>query len=108
MPQGGGGWYLASRRAHKGILMRNEGMQGSRLRSALRSTLHFLGAGLMWLGVSFGLDSFVAAEAIDFASGTARPAIQLGNVPDHPDQLLMTPLSRAERAEWAALVERLR
>jgi hypothetical protein len=90
------------------MLVRNAGMQGSRLRSALRSTLHYLGAGLMWVGVSFGLDSFVAAEAIDFARGTARPAIQLGKVPDHPDQLLMTPLSSAERAEWAALVERLR
>lgn len=32
----------------------------------------------------------------------------LGSVREHPDQLSTRPLSSAERAEWAALVERLR
>ena len=87
-------------------MVRNVRTKGSRLWSALRAVLHFLGEGLIWIGASFSLDAAVAAEASDFVRRAGSPA-QLGDVREHPDQLAMIPLSMAERAEWAALVERL-
>jgi hypothetical protein len=63
-----------------------------RLKSALRSVLGFIDGALKWMGLMaicppLGMSAIVATDS---------------------DQLSMTPLSRAERAEWAALVERLR
>lgn len=78
-------------------------MKRLRFKSAMRSMLYFLGEGLMWMGVPFGMDAAVAAEI-----SKARTTTRLCNAWEHPDELFMTPLSRSERAEWAALVERLR
>lgn len=64
---------------------------GPRFESAVRSMMNFVGGGLMWMGLAQCLPS-------------ARAAIRAAD----PSQLPMAPLSRAERAEWAALVERLR
>lgn len=98
----------------------NAGMKSSRFTSAMRCMLRYLGEGLMWMGVPFGMDAAVAAEITARArrramhtpghtTGRARGrGSGLGNVREHPDQLSMRPLSSAERAEWAALVERLR
>ena len=84
-------------------------MKGSRFKSAMRSMLYYLGEGLIWAGVPFGLDAAVTAEIMSTcAKRRAKPATLLDNVREHPDQLSMTRLSRAEHAEWAALVERLR
>lgn len=78
-------------------------MIGPRFKSALRTMLYCLGEGLMWMGVPFGMDAGVAAEVT-----RTRSAGRHCNSCEHSDQLSMKPLSRAERAEWAALVERLR
>lgn len=106
----------------------NAGMKSSRFTSAMRCMLRYLGEGLMWMGVPFGMDAAVAAEITARArrramhttgqgtgQGTGHTAGRasgrtpgLGSVREHPDQLSTRPLSSAERAEWAALVERLR
>lgn len=102
----------------------NTGMKSSRFTSAMRCMLRYLGEGLMWMGVPFGMDAAVAAEitvrarrrAIHTTGRAAGRAPRRaagrtpgpGNAREHPDQLSMRPLSSAERAEWAALVERLR
>lgn len=83
-------------------------MKGARFKSAVRSMLHSLGEGVIWMGVPFGLDAAVVAEISTYSRRRASPATRPSNVRDHPDQLSVTPLSRAERAEWATLVERLR
>jgi hypothetical protein len=82
-------------------------MKGPRFKSAMRSILYSLGEGLIWMGVPFGLDAAVVAEISNCSRRRATPTTRLGNVREHPDQLSMTPLSRAERAEWTTLVERL-
>jgi hypothetical protein len=64
-----------------------------------------IGQGLMWVGVSFGMDATVAAQT---TARARHAATQEDHGPEHPDQVPMTPLSRSERAEWAALVEYLR
>jgi hypothetical protein len=83
-------------------------MRAPRFKSAMRSMLYSLGEGLIWMGVPFGLDAAVVAEISTYARRRATPTTQLDNVRAHPDPLSMTPLSRAERAEWTILVERLR
>ena len=83
-------------------------MKGPRWKSAMRSILNYFGRGLIWMGVPFRMDAAVADEMSSHARHPARSASWLDNVSEHPDQLTMTPLSSAERAEWAALVERLR
>jgi hypothetical protein len=79
-----------------------------RFKSAIRAILSCLSEGLIWVGISFGVDATVGAEISTHAKRRARPITALDNVREHPDQLSVTPLSTAERAEWAALVERLR
>jgi len=83
-------------------------MKGARFKSAMRAVLRHLGEALMWVGVTFGMDGSVAAEISTRARRRAGQAAMLDNAGEHADQLSMTPLSRAERAEWATLVERLR
>ena len=64
----------------------------SGFKSAMRSTLDFIGGALRWMGLM----------------AICPPLGMSANVAADSDQLSMTPLSRAERAEWAALVERVR
>lgn len=83
MAQGGHGWFRP---------LRMEIDVDPRWKSAMRSVVEFIDGALKWMGLMalcppLGMSVVVAAD---------------------PDQLSMTPLSRAERAEWAALVERLR
>lgn len=67
---------------------------GPKFKSALRSMLKHFGEGLMWMGLTW--------------SGMHPPLGMRGTAAPDPDQLSMPPLSKEERAEWAALVERLR
>lgn len=63
-----------------------------RFESAVRSMMSFVGGAMMWVGLM-----------------TMCPPLGMRvGVTADPGRLSMTPLSRAERAEWAALVERLR
>jgi hypothetical protein len=83
-------------------------MKGPRFKSAMRSILDYVGEGLMWMGVPFGMSAEVAAEISTCARRRAKSTTRLDNVREHPDQLSTTPLAIAESAEWADLVERLR
>ena len=105
-------WYWRNRfRGYEYLKVRNTRMKGPGFKSAMRFILDYVGEGLMWMGLGMGppfeMSATVAAETTR-ARRRARSTTRLGNVWEHPDQLSMTPLSRAERAEWAALVERLR
>jgi len=81
-------------------------MKGSWLKSAMRTLLIYVGEALMWTCVPFGMDAAVAARIS--VRIRARSAARLSDMRRNPDHLSMTPLSRAERTEWAELVERLR
>lgn len=69
-------------------------MKGPQFKSAMRSILDYLGEGLMWMGPMW--------------MGSMWMGPPFDDVEEHPDESSMTPQSRAERAEWAALVDRLR
>lgn len=83
-------------------------MRGPRLKSAVRAILDYCGEGLLWMGIIFGMSAEVAAEINSYAKRRAPSAAELGDMREHPDQRSMVSLSRAERVEWAELVERLR
>lgn len=63
-------------------------MKGPRFKAAILSILDYIGEGMMWMGPMWADPG--AAAVLD------------------QDHRPVTPLSAAERAEWAALVERLR
>lgn len=64
-------------------------MKRPRLRPTMKSILDYVGEGLVWTGLMW----------------TGYP---LNDPWGHPGQLSTTALSKAECAEWATLVERLR
>lgn len=84
--------------------------------SAALSVLNFLGEGfmwmgLMWMGPPYGMTPVppgVAARPGRTPGAAAGPAAGPGDGREHRERPSGTPLSRAERAEWAALQERLR
>lgn len=67
----------------------------------------------MWMGPMWTVPPCVTSDTVAAGTSTrqrrgARSTTRVSEVWGRPDQLSMTPLSGAERAEWAALVERLR
>ncbi len=64
-------------------------MRRPRFRSAVRSLLEYIGEGLIWTGMTWG-------------------GYPWDGPWECPDRLSGTEMSEAERAEWAALVKRLR
>jgi hypothetical protein len=83
-------------------------MKGPRFKSAMRSILDYIGEGMLAMGVPFVMTDAIAAELSARARRRAESKTRPDNESEQPDQLSITSLSRAERAEWAALVERLR
>ncbi|MFI5944606.1 hypothetical protein ACIBCB_30790 [Streptomyces uncialis] len=84
--------------------------------SAALSVLNLLGEGfmwmgLMWMGPPYGMTPVppgVTARTARTTGGTPGPVTGPGDGREHREQPSGPPLSRAERAEWAALQERLR
>jgi len=93
-------------------------MKGARFRSAMRSVLSYLAEGLMWTGAPFGLSAAVMMEiSIHMRRRRAEMVAERLREQESPGEPVryrkmgikpVTPLSRKECAEWAALVERLR
>ncbi|MFD4834667.1 hypothetical protein ACFWPV_33245 [Streptomyces uncialis] len=80
--------------------------------SAALSVLNLLGEGfmwmgLMWMGPPYGMTP-VPPGVTARTARTTGPVTGPGDGREHREQHSGTPLSRAERAEWAALQERLR
>ena len=76
-------------------------MSCPRLKWVMCALLNSLGEGLMWVGVLFGMNSAVKAK-VDVRARQRRNEREL------LAQESMTPLSRTELTEWAALAERMR
>ncbi|WP_432051955.1 hypothetical protein [Streptomyces xiamenensis] len=83
----------------------------ARLKAALRSFVAFLGDGFMWSGQLWtGVPCVPTPAAAPEPDPTSPPdpATAPGGADEHPGAPPGAPLSSAEHAAWAALLERLR